>query len=80
MFKWGRNNKQQFPENPHVHNLDLVLFCHKRNFNDVKQQNEVHHVKLGIFQASYIYSLFKSELRLISYEINHFNMAFKQIK
>ena len=37
------------PENPHVHNLDLVLFCHKDNFNDVKQQNKVHHVKLGIF-------------------------------
>ena len=27
----------------------------------------------------YIYNLFKSELRLISYEINHFNMAFMQI-
>ena len=37
------------PENPHVHILDLVLFCPKHNFNDVKQQNEVHHVKLGIF-------------------------------
>ena len=37
------------PENPHVHILDLVLFCHKHNFNVVKQQNEVHHVKLGIF-------------------------------
>ena len=37
------------PENPHVHILDLVLFCHKRNFNVVKQQNKVEHVKLGIF-------------------------------
>ena len=37
------------PERPHVHILDLVLFCHKRNFNIVKQQNEVHHDKLGIF-------------------------------
>ena len=37
------------PENPHVHILDLVLFCHKRNFNVVKQENKVHHVKLGIF-------------------------------
>ena len=37
------------PENPHVHILDLVLFCHKHKFNVVKQQNKVHHVKLGIF-------------------------------
>ena len=37
------------PENPHVHILDLVLFCPKHNFNVVKQQNKVHHVKLGIF-------------------------------
>ena len=29
--------------------LDLVLFCPKHNFNVVKQQNKVHHVKLGIF-------------------------------
>ena len=36
-------------ENPHVHILDLVLFFPKTYFNDVKQQNEVHHVKLGIF-------------------------------
>ena len=37
------------PENPHVHILDLVLFCHKQNFNVVKQQNKVHHVNLWIF-------------------------------
>ena len=37
------------PEKPHVHILDLVLFCPKHNFNVVKQQNKVHHVKLGIF-------------------------------
>ena len=37
------------PENPHMHILDLVLFCPKHNFNVVKQQNKVHHVKLGIF-------------------------------
>ena len=36
------------PENPHVHILDLLLFYHKHNFNVVKQQNKVHHVKLGI--------------------------------
>ena len=36
-------------EYPHVHILDLVLFCHKHNFNVVKYQNKVHHVKLGIF-------------------------------
>ncbi len=43
--------KQQatIPENPHVHILGLVLFCPKRNFNVVKQQNEVHQVKLGTF-------------------------------
>ena len=37
------------PENPHVHILVSVLFCPKHNFNEVKQQNEVHHGKLGIF-------------------------------
>ena len=37
------------PENSHMHILELVLFCHKRNFNVVKQQNKVHQVKLGIF-------------------------------
>ena len=37
------------PENSHMHILDLVLFYHKHNFNVVKQQNEGHHVKLGIF-------------------------------
>ena len=36
------------PENPHVHSLDLVLFCHKHNFNVVKQQNKVHQVNLCI--------------------------------
>ena len=37
------------PENPHVHILDLVLFCPKPYFKVVKLQNKVHHVKLGIF-------------------------------
>ena len=37
------------PENPHVHILDLVLFCLLHNFRVVKQENKVHHVKLGIF-------------------------------
>ena len=37
------------PENPHVHIMNLVLFCLLHNFNVVKQQNEVHHVNLCIF-------------------------------
>ena len=37
------------PENPHVHILDLVLFCLKPYFIVVKQENKVHNVKLGIF-------------------------------
>ena len=37
------------PENPQMHILNLVLFCHKHNFNVVNQENKVHHVKLGIF-------------------------------
>ena len=37
------------PETPHVHILGLVLFCPKPYFKVVKQQNKVHHVKLGIF-------------------------------
>ena len=48
-FKWGCNNKQQFRENPHMQIMNLVLFCPKHNFNIVKQQHKVHHVKLGIF-------------------------------
>ena len=37
------------PENPHVHILDLVLFCPKPHFKVAKQENKVDHVKLGIF-------------------------------
>ena len=37
------------PETPHMHILDLVLFCPKTYFNVVKQKIRVHHVKLGIF-------------------------------
>ena len=37
------------PENPHVHILDLVLFFPKTYFIVVKEENKVHHVKLGIF-------------------------------
>ena len=33
----------------------------------------------ALFYPICIYSLFKSELRLLSYEINHFNMSFMQI-
>ena len=36
-------------ENPHMHISNLVLFCPIHNFNVVKQQNKMHHVKLGIF-------------------------------
>ena len=36
-------------ENPHMQIMDLVLLCPKNNFNVVKQENKVHHVKLGIF-------------------------------
>ena len=36
------------PEKPHMHIVDLALFCPKHDFNIVKQQNEVHQVKLGI--------------------------------
>ena len=67
------------PENPHMHILELVLFCHKHNFKVVKQQNEVHQVNLCIFHPIYILSLLNSELRLFSYEINHFNMAFSKL-
>ena len=42
------------PENPHVHILDLVLFCPKHNFKVVKQENKVDHVNLGIFHPKYI--------------------------
>ena len=39
------------PENPHMQIMNLVLFCPKTYFNDVKQENKVHHVKLGIFPS-----------------------------
>ena len=67
------------PKNPHVHILNLVLFCHKRNFNDVKQQNEVHHVKLVIFSPHLHIKFIKIGATVINYEIKHFSMAFKQI-
>ena len=41
-------------KNPHVHILDLVLFCPKTYFIVVKQENKVHHVKLCIFHPIYI--------------------------
>ena len=34
-------------EKPHVHILDLVLFCPKHDFRVVKHANKGHHVKLG---------------------------------
>ena len=46
------------PENPHVHILDLVLFCHKHNFMCVKQENKVDHVKLGIFSTPFTYKVY----------------------
>ena len=42
-------------ENPHVHILDLVLFCPKPYFKVVKQENKVDHVKLGIFSTPFTY-------------------------
>ena len=46
------------PENPHVHNMNLVLFCPKHNFNVVKQENKVDHVKLGIFSTPFTYKVY----------------------
>ena len=60
-------------------NLELVLFCPKHSFRVVKHAKKSHHVKLGIFLPIYISSLIKMELRSLSYEINHFSMAIKQI-
>ena len=37
------------PENPHMHILELVLFCRKAYFRVVRHAKQVHHVKLGIF-------------------------------
>ena len=35
------------PENPHMHILNLVLFCPKPYFRVVKHARLCHHVKLG---------------------------------
>ena len=43
------------PEIPHVHKMNLVLFCPKHNFNVVKQQHKVRHVNLGIFSTPNTY-------------------------
>ena len=53
-FKWGRKQQTTIPENPHMHISNLVLFCPKTYFIVVKQENKVHHVKLGIFHPIYI--------------------------
>ena len=45
----GPEQQTTIPENPHVHISNLVLFCLLHNFRVVKQENKVHHVKLGIF-------------------------------
>ena len=37
------------PENPHMQFMNLLLFCPIPYFIVVKQENKVHHVKLGIF-------------------------------
>ena len=55
--------------------MNLVVFCPKPHFKVVKQENKVDHVNLVIFPPHLHISLFKPELRLFSYEINHFNMA-----
>ena len=45
----GPEQQTTIPENPHVHILVLVLFFPITYFIVVKQENKVHHVKLGIF-------------------------------
>ena len=67
------------PENPHEQYSNLVLFCPKTYFIVVKQENKVHHVELGIFPPHLHIKFIKMELRLLSYEIKYFSMAFKQI-
>ena len=44
----GPKQQTTIPENPHMHISNLVLFCPKTYFIVVKQENKVHHVKLGI--------------------------------
>ena len=66
------------PKNPHVHILDLVLFCPNPYFDVVKQENKVHQVNLCIFQPHLHIKFIKFGATLNSYEINHFNMLFMQ--
>ena len=40
----------KIPENPHMHILELVLFCPKAYFIVVKQENKVHLDNLCIFR------------------------------
>ena len=48
-FKRGWKQRTTIPVNPHMHIIDLVLFCPKHNFRVVKHAKQVQHVKLGIF-------------------------------
>ena len=48
------------PENPHVHILDLVLFCPKTYFIVVKQENKVQQVNLCIFPPNLHIKFIKS--------------------
>ena len=59
--------------------MDLVLFCPKHNFNIVKQQHKVDHVKLGIFPPHSHIKIIKFRATLLSYEIKCFNMALCKI-
>ena len=53
------------PENPHLHILDLVLFCLKPYFIVAKQENKVQHVNLGIFQPHLHIKFIKSGATVI---------------
>ena len=67
----GPEQQTTIPEKPHVHILDLVLFCLKPYFIVVKQENKVQHVNLCIFPPD-LHIKFIKELRLFRYELNHF--------
>src|SRR3954463_3789824 len=67
------------PERPHMHISNLLLFCLKHILMLLNRKIKCNMLIYAFFYPIYIYKLLNSELRLISYEINHFTMAFSKI-
>ena len=79
-FNWGRKQQTIIPEKILICNI-RIWYCFALNHILELLNSKVKCTMLiyAFFYTIYIYSLFNSELRLLSYEIKHFSMAFEKI-